>query len=242
MTNEPLISIFDGYGKIRDLSGDADVAAIEGLPDEPHRKALFEVIAASNARDAGSDRVVAARKAVRIKEIAFADASAAYSGVVPLRDTVTGNADNSPRAGATLNPAIKNAEHVAALRAVSAAQRPGYVPAKPTKNKLKAAMDKAEAELADARAEIYRATSELRRLETKAGEAINAWRACLPVMDRNTLMKSHIAAGQAERAARVARGEHPDAPKVVPQYSSELDRIKGAGKIKPPRPLMSGRR
>jgi hypothetical protein len=240
MTNElKLNPIFDGY-TIRDLSSPADVSAIEALSDD-HRAKLFECIAACRARDAGSDRVVAARADVRIKEAAHNDAVDAHSGLLQSRDSVTGVPDYSPRAGANLNPVLKNAEHVAALRAVAAAQRPGYVPAKPVKNKLKTAMDKAAAELADARAELYRATSEARTLETKAGDAINAYRQTLPVFTRDDLMKQHVAAGQAERMARVMRGEHPDAPKVVPQFASELDRIKGAGKLKAPRPPMSGR-
>jgi hypothetical protein len=237
--NEP-ISIFNAYGKIRDLSGKADVAAIEALPDAM-RKPLFACIAACMALDAGENRVIEARKTTRIKEAAYDQTVMAYEQ--PSR--TEGDADRAANARhvATAQAAMTaTARRIAEIKAVSAAQHAGYIPPKPFKNKLKAAMDAASAALTEARTELQRATTELRKLEIKAGEAINAWRGCLPVMTRDTLMRDHIAKGNADRLARVLRGEPADAPKIVPQYQSELDRIKGAGKIKPPRPLMTARR
>ena len=233
--SEP-ISIFDAYGKVRTLSGKADKAAIAALSDDQH-KTLAEVIAACNARDAAEERVFAARNDVRDKEAAMTirepgqstDAEAARAGTV--------RRISSAQAAMTATE-----RRLAEIKAVSAAQRPGYVPAKAVPNELQAAVDAASAALLAARAELQAATTEHRKLETVAGEAINAWRACLPVMSRDTLMKDHIAKGNADRLARVKRGEPADAPKIVPQYQSELDRIKGAGTVKPPRPLMTARR
>lgn len=224
------LSIFDQRGRIRPLDNGADVAAIEALPDD-HRETLFACLAAVTARDEADARMAAARN--RVRELDAATTAELYA-----EPTTVTKIGELTLASPTRNADQKNAEHVAALRAVSAAQRPGYVPAKPVKDKKKEAIVAADNALLEARAELIRATAELRRAERKSGEAIEAWRKCLPTMSRDTLMRDHVARGQAARAARVARGESPEPPRPIPQYVSELDRVRGAGKPKPPRPLM----
>lgn len=235
-----LLNIFDGYGKIRtDL--EKDQATIEALPDD-HRATLFACIAAVNASTAGSERVVAARKDVRTKEAAYNEAAVAFERPpAPQLDPVTNLPINQgPHAEGPCNAAQKTAELMAALRAVSAAQHAGYVPAKVKTNKLKAAMEAAHEALLTARLELQNSTTALRHLERAAGEAIDGWRKCLPVMSRDTLMRDHVARGNAERLARVKRGEPAEPPKIVPEYQSEYDRVRGASKRKV-RPLIGPR-
>jgi hypothetical protein len=243
------LNIFDAYGHIRNLDDETD--AIAALPDDQRAK-MFACIKAVTDRDEGEARVVASRKRVRTAEAAYNEAVMALDQVTPVRDTVTGFEDHSPRAGANINPAIKNAQRVAAARAVSAAQHPGYVTAKPVKNKLKSAAEQADAELIEARAELQRATTEQRPLDTAAGETANAWRSCINIYSydpslpehiarsnaRTALVKDQIARGNADRLARCLRGESPEPPKPVPNYQSELDRVRGAEKRKV-RPLIS---
>jgi hypothetical protein len=102
MTN---LCVFDAYGKIRsDLESEA--ATIEALPDEARAK-LFACITAVKASEAGQDRVSAARKDVREKDAVWNAALLAYE-----QTQVPQSAEN-------------------ALRAVIAAQRPGYKPTSP---------------------------------------------------------------------------------------------------------------
>jgi hypothetical protein len=225
------ISIFDQHGRPRDLSGDADVAAIEALPDD-HRETLFACLAAITAQAEADARMVAARNRVRELEAAT-QSDGRYAEPVTVT-TIGEHTFTSP----ARNADQKFVEHAAAMRAVSAAQRPGYVPAKPVKDKNKEAMVAAENAVLEARAELIRSTAELRAAQQKSGLAIDAWRKCLPVMSRDTLMKDHVARGQAERAARVARGECPEPPRPAPKYLSEIDRVRGVAKPKPPRPLI----
>jgi hypothetical protein len=101
MTN---LNIFDAYAHIRDLSSDDDVAAVESL-DEATRQKLFDVISACKAHDAGAERKNAAVKSIRELEHVYNNSVAAYEMANPVRTT---QADN--------------------MRAVSAAQLPGYKP------------------------------------------------------------------------------------------------------------------
>lgn len=119
--------------------------------------------------------------------------------------------------------------------------------------KLKAAIDAADAELVSARQELSAAISAQELLDRAAGEATNAWRVVtnqsayewdrtLPEHIARSkaqakLHRDHVAAENAERAARVARGEPAEAPKVHPNYQSEFDRKRGTAK-RVVRPLM----
>jgi hypothetical protein len=245
------ISIFGPDGSVRDLSSAIDVAAIEALSD-PQHAAMLTCVDACKARDAGSARVIAARLAVRAKEREY-DAAVLAGSTVP-RNSVSGVEDHSPRAGASNDPAVKTAERIAAMKAVSAAQRPGYVALKAAKENSKAsAIDTAAAELAGARVEFGHALEDQKALEATAGVATDAFRLAINefVFDktlpehlarsaaRNALMKDHIARQNAERVARVARGEPAEASTPGPVATCEWEAARNVAKAKrAPRPLM----
>jgi hypothetical protein len=102
----------------------------------------------------------------------------------------------------------------------------------------KAAMDKANADLEISRVELRASTLDLHHKERLAGEATNQWRVTqnaywdptIPehvarIRARDHLVKDQVARENAERLTRVARGESPEAPKVVANHQSELDRV-----------------
>jgi hypothetical protein len=246
-------NIFDAYSKIRDLSGEADQAIVEGFDDVTRQK-LFDVIRASKARDAGEDRVTAARKSARQLEHAYNNSVMAFEQVNPVKTT---QADN--------------------MRAASAAQRPGYTPKddgvrvkalaktvakceadhaklanqdKPNAvalgkveadlararkalavsqlpAKTKAAMQAADEALASARAELLHAGADQKKLEAAYGASVNIWRGCLTTPTAEQVQREYMKCSQEERARQVAAGE------VVVAEKSELDKILGArGKTK----------
>src|ERR1700692_694860 len=169
------LSIFDAYGKIRDLSSDEDVAAIENLPDD-HRTKLFECITASKASEAGQDRVAAARADVRQKD-------AIYNAAL--------EADHKA------NPPSTHKSALAAVIAANAGRKPE--PVKVNK-KTRAALAEADMVLAEARATLTRATEEFPTLQAKAGDAINAWRLCLTTPSRDEMIRNYVNASTDERA------------------------------------------
>jgi hypothetical protein len=216
MTND--LNIFDAYSRIRDLSSDADVAAIEALPDD-HRTKLFECIAAVKASEAGSDRVYAVRADVRTKE-------AAYNVVLEAEQKA--------------NPPSTHKSALAAVIAANAGAKPE--PVKVNK-KTRAALAEADMALAEARSELTRATGELRTLESKAGEAINAWRKCLTTPSADEVTREFLAASQAERARRVAAGLPPQPTAPVPVHQWEIERVFAArGKVQNRQPKYLGKR
>lgn len=234
MTDDTL-SLFDGKGRIRDLSSDADVTALEAL-DPDKRAAAFTCIKAVKASEAGEHRVEEARRAVHAAMDAHR--TAVMAGTVTPRDAVTGVMDHSLRAGATIDPAVRNAQHVAALQAASAANRPGYVA--PKRQKTKATpTEKTHTDLEAAQAELRMAIKDQEALAAVAGVATNEWRTAINVSvyewDRTLpehiarskaqakLHRDHVAAENAERAARVARGEPAEPPKVEPNFQSAFD-------------------
>jgi hypothetical protein len=207
---------------------------------DPQASALVvAVINAVSDLNECEERRNKARIDVHTKQDALAAATLAYTQPWPGPvDPLTGlPIPEGPQAAPRINPAIKQREHVAALRAVSAAQLVGYKPVPPVTNELRVAMDAASDALQKSQLLLRRYAAELHALETKAGEAIEAYRKSLPVMSRDTLMREHLARNLAERAARVAAGLPPEVPKIVPASQCEFDRVRGAGKIKP-RPLM----
>jgi hypothetical protein len=236
MTDDTL-SLFDGKGHIRDLSSDADVAALEAL-DASKRVAAFACIKAVKASEAGERRVEEARRAVHAAMDAHS--AAVMAGTVTPRDAVTGVAISTPRAGASIDPAVRNAQHVAALQAASAANRPGYVAPKRPKTKATLTVaEKAHADLETAQAELRMAIRDQEALAAVAGVATNEWRTAInvgvytwdPTLPEHIarskaqakLHRDHVAAENAERAARVARGEPAEPPKVEPNFQSAFD-------------------
>jgi hypothetical protein len=216
MTND--LNIFDAYSRIRDLSSDADVAAIEALPDD-HRTKLFECIAAVKASEAGSDRAAAALAAVRTK-------GEVYNACLESEQKS--------------NPPSTHKSALAAVIAANAGLKPE--PVKVNK-KTKAALAEADMALAEARSELTRATGELRTLEAKAGEAINAWRKCLTTPTDEEVRREYVNASSAQRARRVAAGLPADAQKEIPTHRWEIERVFAArGKVQNRQPKYYGRR
>jgi hypothetical protein len=217
-TTTPQISIFDGYGRIRDLSGTADVAVIETLPDDVRDK-MFACIAAVKASEAGEARVVAARVAVREKEVVHSAALEAEHKANPAQT------------------------HKESLAAVSAAQRPDYKP-EPVKinKKTRAALAQADMALAEARSELTRATTEHRVLVATAGEKLNAWRLCLTTPSDFEVRRQYVERSTQDRAARVAAGLSAEPPKIQPAHQSELDKQFAArGKVQNRMPVYHGK-
>jgi hypothetical protein len=214
------LCIFDAYGKIRsDL--DTEQATIEALPDD-QRETLFVCISTVTARGDCENRVIAARADVRKKEVIYNEAVMAFDQTAPS-DNMHAEAKRNPK-----HAYEKDAQRIANIRAVSAAQQPGYFSPKIVKNKLKSAMDAANVALTDARAELTRATGELKVLEARCGEAINRWRMVQSTPSAEEVTRAYIASGQAERMRRVANGESAEPVKAASPNISELDKVLGA--------------
>jgi hypothetical protein len=112
------LCIFDAYGKIRsDL--DTEQTAIEALPDD-QRETLFACIKAVTARDDCAASVIAARAHVRKNEHT-------YNNAVMVFDQTT-LSDNSFAEGGRTPKQVraKDAQRIANIKAVAAAQKPGY--------------------------------------------------------------------------------------------------------------------
>jgi hypothetical protein len=221
------LNIFDAYGSVRPNVLETESDAVEALSDD-HRQKLITCIKSVMTRDAGQDRILAARKDVREKEAIYNQAVMAFDQTSPS-DNLQAEAKRSPK-----HAYNKDAMRAAAHKAVIAAQQPDYVAVKAAKpSKLKAAMDAANVALIDARAELSRASGELRTLERNAGEAIDAWRKCLTTPSAEQVAREYIAAGDAERVRRVAAGFSAEPKVAVSPNVSELDKVLGArGKTK----------
>jgi hypothetical protein len=244
-------SPFDQFGRVRKLDGKADEKATKAL-NENQRGKLATLISVSDERDESEQRYIAARSDVHSKQTALAAAQAAYEPELPSPiNPLTGQPVKAERpAAANLDPAEQNRKRMAAARAVAAAQQPGYKPAPPIENPAKDAVVTANAELISSQAEFRKCMAEFHALEAKFSEATEAYRQSTngyydPTLAPHIanaraqakLMREHIARCNAERAARVARGEPAEAPKVTPNYQSPLDAKRGAAK-RVVRPLM----
>jgi hypothetical protein len=223
------LNIFDAYGKLRALTAE-EQATVESFSDGM-RADLFQCIAAVTARDECEARMFAARDDTRKKEAA-----------IVAREQLSRTEEDADRAGIEAQTAAARAAGLATVRrlaeikAVSAAQRKGYVSPKPAvADKAKAAIDEAAAALAASRVELQRSTADLRALEIQAGECLNAWRMHLKIITRDDLFKEYVARGIADRMARVARGESPDLTTNAPTVTCEWEAARGKRK---PRPLI----
>jgi type IV secretory pathway VirB10-like protein len=268
--------LFDHQGRVRsDLKNEQ--SKIEALPDA-HRVIFFACLEAVRATEAGQARVTTARLAVRDLEVAHTEAVEAYEKSHPIfvrqRDMIravsaaqqpgyvspppvddgarekelqkqvkdctrahTKLVNEEPIVSATEGNEPPDAKEVARKRAwqlelaKAASQLAGARAAlKADPVMVKANMDGLNASLALAHADFTRALRELRSLELASGTAIEAWRHCLPIITQEDLKRDYIARGQAERAARVARGESAEPPRAEPNYQSAIDRIRGTGK------------
>lgn len=200
-----MLNIFNAYGSISRTALESEAATIDALPDAD-RKTLFACIKAVTDRDAGVTRANEARHDLRNKEMAHAAAL---------------DADQKA------NPPPSHQSELA--RVIAANQGRTITPVKLNK-KARAALTEAETALTGARITLQKATAELRTLETKAGEAINAWRLRQSTPSAQDVVREYQARGNEERA-RIA-AENPRAP----NQASPLDEIMLArGKTKPNR-------
>lgn len=246
------LNIFDNFSRLRDLSGEADQAIVESFDDVTRQK-LFDVIRASKARDAGEDRVTAARKSVRELEHAYNNSVAAYEMANPVKAT---QADNMRAATAAQRPGYKPKDDDVRVKALAKTvakceadhaklanqDKPNAVAlgkaeadlARARKSleiaqlpaKTKAAMQTANEALASARAELLHAGADQKKLEAAYGEAVNAWRKCLTTPTTIEVQREYMKRSQEERARQVAAGE------VAVTEKSALDSVLAArGKI-----------
>jgi hypothetical protein len=232
-----MLEIFDG-AHIKEFS-EADLAEIAALP-EATRAALLACVTAVRERDACDAAMIAARSDVHQKQYALIVATAALEQ--PLPGPVGPNGlpiAEGPMAASRTNPALAQAKHATALQAVINANKPGYKSPKVKKNPLRDARDAAEAALQDAQATFRQCMKALQAAEALAGAATNAYRATLPTVTFETLVRGHAARSQAERQKRVDAGLPADPPKIEPNHQSVYDRERAeAGNKRKVRPLM----
>ncbi len=204
--------------RICDLTDGATTAQIEMLEPDVRAK-LFACVAAVTNSASGQDRVAAARKDVREKDVAHAAALEVDHKANP--------------------PAL----HKDALARVIAANNGVKLKRVKVNKETQAALAEADMALVEARSELKRASDELRTLEAAAGTAINEWRKC---RRRRQPTKSGASIWQGlsrERARRVAAGLSAETPKIQPAHQSELDRVFAArGKVANRLPVFMGKR
>ena len=116
--------------------------------------------------------------------------------------------------------------HVEALQAVISANDPNAPKPKLRKPNLKTrnALTQAAYELAQCRDDLVRSQSTLRNLARVRSDAILKWMATQQPITFEQIYRAHIAKGQEDRAARVARGEPADIVKVEPARAAQIDR------------------
>jgi hypothetical protein len=83
--------------------------------------------------------------------------------------------------------------------------------------------DRIEAELSVARSELQAATISLRALQCLSGNAMSDWLAACPPPSAEAVHRHGIAKAQAERLARVARGETPEPEPEPIKHQSPID-------------------
>lgn len=235
-------SIFNSKGGLRDLSSKADKTAIAGLSPD-HKEKFFAVVEAfTNAADAET-KLAAARENVKLKIDAHNAADMAYQGIRPWRDTLTGKPISGEQAEPNRDLAKADKARAAAMRAVSAAQRPGYKPAPIEVDPLKTKLDAAKGEL-DAAYLLVRECSAANDIASKVyGVAVNGWRSTLTIATFDSNVKAHLATMVEHRAARVAKGLSPEfvAETKAPEYQTPFDADRAARGLnkRKPRPLIA---
>ena len=78
---------------------------------------------------------------------------------------------------------------------------------------------KSQSDLIDARAELQASENSLKRTQSIEAEALMAWITVNPSPSAEDVTRAHINRAQAERAARVAEGQTPEA-KAVPKVGN----------------------
>ena len=82
---------------------------------------------------------------------------------------------------------------------------------------------KAQADLIDARGELQASEADLKRKQVIEASALMAWIAAFPSPSAEDVYRAHVARGQAEKIARVAKGLPAVAPKVSNAGGSPID-------------------
>jgi len=192
-----MIEIFDGYGHLAPQNIDAE--EVEKLP-EPERAALFECLKHARAAEEAEERVTIARK--RVNDL--------------MREH-----DAALAADHAANPPISKEN---ALRAVIAANRPGYVPTKVKANeKTRKRLAVATEELAAARSELIQMDASARVLGAKRSDAILAYMNSKPKISAMDVHREMVAKQNATKLA-MHLGEIPvPVPPPAPRY--EIDRV-----------------
>ncbi len=212
------LNVFDAYGHIRDLSGDATVAEIERL-DDTTRATLFECVAAVKASADQQEKIRVQRGEVRRLEVIYNAALAADQ------------AANKP---------TTHHEALAAVVAANAGQKRKRV----TQDKqTRGALNEATTLLADARAVLNQVTHALPALQRAESAAILLWRNCLTTPDRLAVVRDYQQRSQDEKIARVKNGQPAITAPVVPPHRSPIDaRFANRGKVENRLPAYMGKR
>jgi hypothetical protein len=205
------LSPFDALGKVRDLSGAADVALIEAMPDS-QRGILFKML---------GDAKAAEEVELRIAELRTAIAKAMHE---------------QTRASEANTASIKPPTQQELMAAVRHAHEPDMFPApekrRPVNPKFASDLAIADAELIRLRDEFAQANRDIKALSLTRGASIGAFLKTMPVITDESVRRDYL---QKSGEQRLALAQNPPPAAPAPIYPIEASyRERGSAPKKRP--------